>query len=258
MRKERLKKFVLLLFLLPAFCMCSQPEKRQTALLNTSIQLSDQEDMDMFLWSKCPFWGSTTWAKQYFKGWDWCSGYHYSDSIIIGFSHTHLSGTGGSDLGDILLMPVNGKVSVKRGHQDDISNAYASYFSHDNEEVKAGYYSVILDKYKIKAELTATERVGVHKYTFPTENDNHVVIDLKEGNGDKSTDTYLKRVDAHTIEGYRFSKGWAKDQRIWFTLKSNQEIEKLEVYDDTTPAGENVIKAKGAKGVISFAGNPKK
>ena len=258
MRKEKLKKFVLLLSLLPAFCMCTQPEKTTDSLAkHVDPIIGSGGHGHVFVGANVPFGGVQLGPSNIFKGWDWCSGYHYSDSIVIGFSHTHLSGTGGSDLGDILIMPVNGDVSLNRGKQHDISDAYASYFSHDNEVVKPGYYSVLLDKYNVKAELTATERVGVHKYTFPTENDNHVIIDLKEGNGDKSTDTYLKKVDAYTIEGYRFSRGWAKDQRLWFTLKSNQEIEKLEVYDDTTPAGENVIKAKGAKGVISFAGNPK-
>ena len=255
--KERLTRFVLIIFLLPAFCMCSQPGKKTNFADHVDPIIGSGGHGHVFVGASVPFGGVQLGPSNIFKGWDWCSGYHYSDSIVIGFSHTHLSGTGGSDLGDILLMPVNGEVSVKRGRQDDISNAYASYFSHDNEKVKAGYYSVILDKYKIKAELTATERVGIHKYTFPSENNNHVIIDLKEGNGDKSTDTYLKKVDAHTIEGYRFSNGWAKDQRIWFTLKSNQEIEKLEVFDNATPVGEDVIKAQGAKGVISFAGNPK-
>ena len=254
----KIKDFALLSFLLVMLCMCSEPETTKNNLAkHVDPIIGSGGHGHVFVGASVPFGGVQLGPSNIFKGWDWCSGYHYSDSIVIGFSHTHLSGTGGSDLGDILIMPVNGDVSLNRGKQHDISDAYASYFSHDNEVVKPGYYSVLLDKYNVKAELTATERVGVHKYTFPTENDNHVIIDLKEGNGDKSTDTYLKKVDAYTIEGYRFSRGWAKDQRLWFTLKSNQEIEKLEVYDDTTPAGENVIKAKGAKGVISFAGNPK-
>nr|WP_321356270.1 GH92 family glycosyl hydrolase [uncultured Draconibacterium sp.] len=257
MRKERLKKFVWALLLLPAFCMCSQPEKNTNEFAkHINPIIGSGGHGHVFVGANVPFGGVQLGPNNIFKGWDWCSGYHYSDSIVIGFSHTHLSGTGGADLGDILLMPVNGDVNLNKGKQDDISNAYASYFSHDNEVVKPGYYSLLLDKYNINVELTATERVGIHKYTFPEKDNNHVIIDLKEGIGDKSYDTYLKLVDANTIEGYRFSKGWAKDQRVWFTLKSNQEIEKLEVYDDTTPAGENVIKAQGAKGVISFAGNP--
>ena len=100
------------------------------------------------------------------KGWDWCSGYHYSDSILIGFSHTHLSGTGCTDLGDILIMPLN-EIRTPRGNQDDIRDGYASKYSHDNEIARPEYYSLILDRYNIKAELTATDRVGFHLYTYP-------------------------------------------------------------------------------------------
>ena len=89
------------------------------------------------------------------KGWDWCSGYHYSDSILIGFSHTHLSGTGCTDLGDILIMPLN-EIRTPRGNQDDIRDGYASKYSHDNEIARPEYYSLLLDRYNIKAELTAT------------------------------------------------------------------------------------------------------
>ncbi|WP_346857716.1 GH92 family glycosyl hydrolase [uncultured Draconibacterium sp.] len=257
MKKRKLREYITMLFFLPLFCMCSHTNNK-TSNMATHVNpiIGSGGHGHVFVGASVPFGAVQLGPNNIFKGWDWCSGYHYSDSIITGFSHTHLSGTGGSDLGDILLMPINGKVNIKRGEQKNINNAYASYFSHDNELVKPGYYSVLLDKYKVKAELTATERVGVHKYTFPGKNDNHVIIDLKEGIGDKSYETFLKQVDANTIEGYRFSKGWAKDQRIWFTLKSNREIEKLELYDNDTLVGEEEFMAHAVKGVISFAGNP--
>ena len=113
------------------------------------------------------------------KGWDWCSGYHYSDSILIGFSHTHLSGTGCTDLGDILIMPLN-EIRTPRGNQDDIRDGYASKYSHDNEIARPEYYSLILDRYNIKAELTATDRVGFHRYTYPEGKPASILIDLKE------------------------------------------------------------------------------
>ncbi len=256
MKQKNIKEYALLIFLLPMLCMCSQSTKKaETFATHVDPIIGSGGHGHVFVGASVPFGAVQLGPNNIFKGWDWCSGYHYSDSIIIGFSHTHLSGTGGADLGDILLMPVTGTVNVKRGQQDNISNAYASYFSHDNEAVKPGYYSVLLDKYDVKAELTATERVGVHRYTFPSGNDNHVIIDLKEGIGDKSYETYLKQVDANTIVGYRFSKGWAKDQRIWFTLKSNQKIEKLDVYNNDTLVGQSELKAQAVKGVISFAGN---
>lgn len=120
------------------------------------------------------------------KGWDWCSGYHYSDSILIGFSHTHLSGTGCTDLGDILIMPLN-EIRTPRGNQDDIRDGYASKYSHDNEIARPEYYSLILDRYNIKAELTATDRVGFHRYTYPEGKPASILIDLREGNGSNAT-----------------------------------------------------------------------
>ena len=166
-----------------------------------------------------------------FKGWDWCSGYHYSDSIVIGFSHTHLSGTGGSDLGDILVMPYTGKIRSERGMQNDISKGYASYYSHKNEIARPGYYSLLLNSYNIKAELTSSDRVGFHKYTFPKDEQAHVIIDLKEGINDKALDTYIKQVDKYTLEGYRSSKGWST-HKYFFVLKSNTPIKNLTVFDD--------------------------
>ena len=124
------------------------------------------------------------------KGWDWCSGYHYSDSILIGFSHTHLSGTGCTDLCDILIMPLN-EIRTPRGNQDDIRDGYASRYSHANEIARPEYYSLLLDRYNIKAELTATDRVGFHRYTYPEGKPASILIDLREGNGSNAYDLSL-------------------------------------------------------------------
>ena len=162
----------------------------------------------VFVGANVPFGAVQIGPQNIHKGWDWCSGYHYSDSVIIGFSHTHLSGTGCADLGDILLMPYTGVVRTARGEQDNIEGSCSSYYKHSNETVTPGYYSLLMDN-GVKAELTATERVAMHRYTFPKNEDAHILINLKEGNGDNSYDTYLKQVDKFTIEGYRFSKGWS-------------------------------------------------
>jgi putative alpha-1,2-mannosidase len=115
------------------------------------------------------------------QGWDWCSGYHYSDSILIGFAHTHLSGTGIGDLGDILFMPVSGDFVPSKNEKDQYT--WQAKYTHQNETVKAGYYSIDIEKYNIKAELTASERVGFHKYNFKNEGNSKVVVDLKYGTG---------------------------------------------------------------------------
>ena len=101
------------------------------------------------------------------KGWDWCSGYHYSDSVLIGFSHLHLNGTGCCDSGDLLFMPYTGEMKVSPGTQENPTSGYGSHYSHEREKAQVGYYSVMLDDYGIQAELTATERVGFHRYTYP-------------------------------------------------------------------------------------------
>lgn len=166
------------------------------------------------------------------KGWHWCSGYHYSDSTIIGFSHTHLNGTGIGDLGDILFMPTTGKPTTFKGSFDDLSKGYVSLFSHDKETVKPGYYSVQLKKYNIKAELTATNRVGYHRYTIPESQQANIIVDLGEGiEWDEPTETHLKQLDARTIEGYRYSRGWAKNQRIYFRAVFSKDMIFTKVID---------------------------
>jgi predicted alpha-1,2-mannosidase len=186
-----------------------------------------------------------------YKGWDWCSGYHYSDNILIGFAHTHLSGTGCSDLGDILLMPMN-EIHTQRGEQDDISNGYASTYSHKNEVVSPYYYSVLLDKYQIRAELTATARVGFHRYTYPAGKPSYVLIDLHEGTSDVAYSCYARKVDDYTIEGYRYDHGWSPDRKVYFVLKSNTKIEKSILFDDNTPTDRLQLKAKSVKCILDF------
>ena len=158
------------------------------------------------------------------KGWDGCGGYHFSDSIIYGFSHTHLSGTGISDYGDVLLMPTTGKIHLTNGVEKAKLNnglinelGYASKFSHKNEIAQAGYYQVLLDDYDIIVELTSSIRAGIHRYTFPKNKEANVILDLKHR--DKLLDYKINIIDSQTIVGFRHSSEWARDQRIYFTLK---------------------------------------
>lgn len=141
--------------------------------------------------------------------WDGCSGYHYSDSIIYGFSHTHLSGTGCSDYGDIVIMPFTGEASV------DL-NDFKSKFSHKKEKTSAGYYSVQLEN-GVEVELTSTIRAGFHKYKFPKNKKSNVVIDLSLR--DKTLESSLDSVSPTRIEGMRRSEAWAKDQHIYFSIE---------------------------------------
>ena len=190
------------------------------------------------------------------KGWDWCSGYHYSDSIVIGFTHTHLSGTGCADLGDILLMPYTGDVRTSRGSQEDISGSCSSYYSHDNETVRPGYYSLTMDN-GIGVELTATERVALHRYTYPAGQTPRLLINLQEGNGDTAYETSLTKVDDYTIEGYRFSSGWSR-HKVYFCLRSEQPIASIALFEGDAPAADKseTITGRGVKGVVTFADDP--
>lgn len=185
------------------------------------------------------------------KGWDWCSAYHHSDSILIGFSHTHLSGTGCTDLGDILVMPLN-EIRTPRGNQDDISDGYASKYSHANEVARPEYYSLVLDRYNIKAELTATDRVGFHRYTYPQGKPASILIDLREGNGTNAYESYIRQIDAYTVEGYRYVRGWSPSRKVYFVLQSDKEIEKFTAYDDNTPKEWKQLKAESVKSVLTF------
>ena len=145
-------------------------------------------------------------------GWDGCSGYHYSDNIIYGFSHTHLSGTGISDYGDILFMPTIGPPSVNATGQNP--KGYATSFKHENETASPGYYSVKLDN-GLKVDLTTTARAGFHRYTFPSQSDsNNVILDLVHR--DKVLDASLRVIDETHIEGFRRSNAWARNQVVYF------------------------------------------
>jgi predicted alpha-1,2-mannosidase len=154
--------------------------------------------------------------------WDGCGGYHYSDSLMFGFSHTHLSGTGCSDYGDILMMPVPDSISLQR--------KYAAKFQHKNESAQAGYYSVKLDN-GITAELAATTRCGIHKYTFPSGVNSAVLLDLIHR--DKVTEGYLKIVDKKTVEGWRRSEAWAKNQVVYFRIEFEKPFLDFKMISDS-------------------------
>lgn len=193
-------------------------------------------------------------------GWDWCSGYNFQDSTIMGFSHTHLSGTGISDLADVLIMPYIGNICLQPGKKDGSDDGYRSLFSHKNEHAEPGYYSVLLKKHGIKAELTASHFVGYHRYTFPKSNEARVLIDLQHGLDRHRTwltervlDSELRIVDSNTIVGYRTSSGWANVQQIYFVIKfskpfSYHGIAIHDVYREQSTLG----RGRNVKGVLTF------
>ena len=175
------------------------------------------------------------------QDWDWCSGYNRSDSTIIGFAHTHLSGTGCGDLHDITVMPVTGRVTYARGHHEDQQSGLWSYQDRDKERAQAGYYATHLKRYGIDAELTATARVGLHRYTFPESKEAAIVFDLVHGGGwDRCRESSVRVVDDHTIEGYRYSSGWAEDERIFFRAEFSKPFEGYEFIEGTDKEARTV------------------
>lgn len=177
-------------------------------------------------------------------GWDRISGYYYKDSIISGFSHMHLSGTGAGDLYDILVMPTNSRFTKRIKDNNFIP---FSKFSHNQETAIPGYYTVNLLDFGIKAELTATARTGIHKYTFPKDEASQIHIDLGYSlNWDAPVETYINVVDQTTIEGYRKSTGWAKEQRVYFVIKLSKPYKSYQIFknDSLTANPSKAIKTK--------------
>jgi predicted alpha-1,2-mannosidase len=209
----------------------------------------------VFLGANVPFGAVQLGPVNRSEGWDWCSGYHYSDSTIVGFSHTHLSGTGIGDLGDVAVMPTTGEVRVVKGTPKNPQKGFISLFSHKEESVRPGYYSVRLKRYNIKAELTTTERVGFHQYTFPKSDAAHLVFDLQQGIGwDLATDTHIEKLNDSTLVGYRYSKGWAVDQRLYFAAVFSKPIRQFTSLQVTDTLGTTTPAATGnrLKGVVTF------
>jgi len=152
----------------------------------------------------------------------YCAGYQYDDKTIVGFSHTHFSGTGHSDLGDFLIMPTVGKLQLNPGTADDPKSGFRSAFSHKNEVTEADYYKVKLDDDNIIAELTTTARVGFHQYTFPKTDSAHVILDLMSGiynYPDKNVWTFIRVVNDSLITGYRQTSGWARTRTLYFAMQ---------------------------------------
>lgn len=205
-----MKKILLLGAVIALLVSCGKPKVFLTRYVNPFIGTA--EHGHVFLGANVPFGMVQLGPTQNNRTWDWCSGYHYSDSLLLGFSHMHLSGTGCGDLGDICFRPF-------------LDNPQALLrFEHKNEVAHPGYYAVSLSGSGIKAELTATARTGMHRYTFPDGN-GKMAIDLSVGLGwDKTTEAKLTQENERIINGYRYSTGWANAQKVYFTVQFEHPI----------------------------------
>lgn len=168
----------------------------------------------------------------------YCAGYQYSDPTIVGFSHTHFSGTGHSDLGDILLMPTTGKLQLNPGTADAPETGYRSSFSHEREKASPGYYSVVLDDYDIVAELTATMRTGLHRYTFRRGGESHIILDMVHGiynDEGKNIWTFIRVENDTLVTGFRMTSGWARTRTLCFAIAFSKPFRSYGFRDDSPP-----------------------
>lgn len=180
-----------------------------------------------------------------------CGGYYYPDPMILGFSHTHLSGVGEPEYRDVLFMPTVGAIKLASGKEGVPGTGYQSTYSHKEEKAYPGYYSVVLRDYKVRAELTATQRVGIHRYTFPDTDSANVIIDLAHPNG--AEELIVTKVSDREIEGLRRSHGWAWDQYVFFVAKFSKPFKSFQVArEDKFLQGATTCTGKNVKAVVSF------
>ncbi len=209
---------------------CSSSTTDESVVNYVNVKIGSGGHGHVFVGASVPFGAVQLGPTSIPQTWDWCSGYHVSDSTVIGFSHTHLSGTGIGDLFDVTLMPVTGEVTYARGNEEDQTSGLWSYADRTKEVAKPGYYSVPLTRYGITAEMTATNRVGLSRYTFPASEEAAIVIDLENGGcWDRAYSTDIQQVDEKSIKGFRFSSGWARNQKLFFYAEFSKPFDSLEV-----------------------------
>ena len=182
-----------------------------------------------------------TQTRHFKESYAWAAGYQYGDPTLLGFSHTHFSGSGHSDLGDVLIVPISGDVRLEPGDADKPLSGYRSRFSHDTERAEPGYYAVTLSDYDVRAELTATARVGLHRYTFPAGKPAHVLLDLRSTIYDYRGKILWSRVRVHpdgTLTGYRETRGWAPGRQLYFAMRFSQRPSAQAIYNRETPPPE--------------------
>ena len=244
-----------------AFLLACSPAKQSSEGNGTYVDpfIGTDYHGHVFLGANVPFGGVQLGPVNITEGWDWCSGYHYSDSTLIGFAHTHLSGTGIGDYGDILFLPVSGPRIFSRGTLEKQDSGYMAKYRHETETARPGYYSVLLDRYGIRAELTASERAGYHRYTYPDSTENAtVIIDLEDGTGwDAPVEGYLRQVDEYSVEGYRLSRGWAADQRIYFVARFSKPIQEITLCERDSVVVGTETKQPRLKAFLGFGDAPK-
>lgn len=251
--------FILLMTGMFMVASCTEVTINYTDYVDTSIGTGGHGHV--FVGANVPFGAVQLGPTSIPQLWDWTSGYHVSNSTVIGFSHTHLSGTGIGDLCDITVMPVTGEVTYARGNESDPKSGLWSYADRSKEISTPGYYSVPLLRYGITAELTATNRVGFHRYTFPESDEAAVIFDLENANGsDDILDVFVEPCGDSALRGYRTSYGWSEDQRVYFYAEFSKPFKDARIHsvgyrpmyarlDFDTEQGEQILVKVGISSV---------
>ncbi|MDY6250769.1 MAG: GH92 family glycosyl hydrolase [Bacteroidaceae bacterium] len=223
-------KRLLLILSLPVVCTLTTA---QTLTKYVNPLIGSGGHGHVFVGANVPFGFAQAGPTSIPQTWDWCSGYHRSDSTVIGFSQTHLSGTGIGDLFDVTIMPVTGKVTYARGEEGKPESGMWSYADRSREVARPGYYKTHLLRYDITAEMTASQRCTMYRFTFPESREAGIVVDLENGGcWDKATQTYVEQCSPVSLMGYRYSTGWAKNQRIYFFMLFSKPITSFEKVDE--------------------------
>ena len=185
--------------------------------------------------------------------WDGCSGYHTTDHTILGFSTTHLSGTGCSDYGDFRFMPIVGEVKLDKGDEENTASGYRSAFQHENEDAKAGYYAVLLDDYNIKVELTTGDRVGMMRCTFPKSDNAHMFLDMVEGVNDEFVyESWLRVENKNAVSGFRKTRDWANEQYLYFYAEFSKPFKGYAFYNNGEKAEGDYVESDRLKAQFDF------
>ncbi len=247
-------KKLLTLTLLALVCSCRPAPGDLTRHVDPTIG-SDGHG-HVFVGASVPFGAVQPGPSNIYKGWDWSSGYHRSDSVVIGFAQTHLQGTGIGDLGDVLIMPYTGGERLTHATDATWREGYGSVIDHAEEVVEPGYYAVTLDASGIEVELTASVRVAFHCYRFPADAPNgRIIVDLEEGINDGTTESWIEQLSPDTFVGVRFSSGWARRQELWFAIRTSVPVEDFRTFEGETEV-EAGVRGRAIKGLMSFEGSP--
>ncbi len=248
--KTRMKRTLLLLSLIPFLARCSQSDVKDDLTQYVDPFIGTAFTGHTFPGAATPFGMVQVSPDTGIDGWKHCSGYHEDDDIIRGFSHTHLSGTGCPDMGDVMLMPVVGEVSFNA--LEEAGKGYASHFRRETEQAAPGYYSVMLDDYGIRAEVTASPRAAMHRYSFPKSDSPAIVIDLGHGIGDRTDKSYLRLVDDRTIVGMRHSVGFISDHQYYFCARLSLPISSVSSFVDGSVNEDNAVSGTVTKMILRF------